>query len=132
MQDISEFSGHCGIQVSDIEESINFYLGLGFELQNRYQLPSGDGSNDKVAFLSLHGGLLELYQLSYDKACHDVGRINHFAIKVDDLSVIQERLKEKNIDILKGPKTLPFGANGMKFITIEGLDNERIEFNQFL
>ncbi|KII75297.1 VOC family protein [Vibrio renipiscarius] len=132
MQDLSTFSSHCGIQVSDLEASIEFYLGLGFTLQSRYQLPSGNGSNDHVAFLSFYGGLLELYQLSNDKPCHNVGRINHFAIKVDDLSHIQIKLKEKHIDILKGPKTLPFGCHGMQFLTIEGLDYERIEFKHFL
>jgi len=131
LNDISKFSGHCGIQVTNIESSIAFYLSLGFKVESRYTLPSSNIGSDKVAFISLNQSLLELYQLHVDKTCESVGRLNHIAIKIDDLNSIEKLIKKNKIEILKGPKILPFGNNGMKFLTIEGPDNERVEFNQF-
>lgn len=34
--------------------------------------------------------------------------------------------------VSKGPETLLFWENGVKFFTIEGLNKEKIEFNQYL
>ena len=92
---------HIGIPTNNIEETINFYLTLGFEVALR----TVNGA-EEVAFLQLHNLVIETYQNHQAKVVQRAG------LKMLDTKV----------------NGLPFWENGVKFFTIEGPNKEKIEF----
>ena len=100
---------HIGIPTNNIEETINFYLTLGFTTDLRTI-----NGTEEVAFLQLHNLMIETYQNR--QAAMAYGAIDHIAIDV----------KNKMLDTKVNG--LPFWENGVKFFTIEGPNKEKIEF----
>lgn len=128
---------HLGIPVSDIEKSKKWYNDiLGFQLIYETKIP-GDAGNIHVAFIKLHDFVIEMYQLS-GKELEEIksrgqGHIDHIAFDVDNIEAVFEKLNEAGIQTIEGtPRFLPFWENGVKFLTILGPDDEKIEFNQRL
>lgn len=113
---------HIGIPTNNIEETINFYLTLGFSLALRTK-----NSDEEVAFLQLHNLIIETYQ--NHQATMTFGAIDHIAIDVkniDELFKVVQRAQLKMLDTeVHG---LPFWENGVNFFTIEGPNREKIEF----
>lgn len=128
---------HLGLPVTDVEKSKKWYIEtLGFDLLYETIINSDD-EVIKVAFIGLNGFVIEMYQLS-GKELDEIksrghGHIDHIALDVDDIETIYEKLNHAGIKVIEGaPRFLPFWEKGVRFLTILGPDNEKIEFNQRL
>lgn len=115
---------HVGVQVKDIEESIEFYTQkVGLELIET--LPHTDPSL-KLAFLGLEGNVIvELIQ-GYNSSLPNEGKVHHFALAVDGIEEEFERLKSAGVSFVKeNIVTLP---NGARYLFFYGPDKEWIEY----
>jgi len=65
---------HIGIPTSDIETTIRFYEGLGFQTMHTNQVPANKA---KVAFLQLGNLMIETYA---ESGYGPDGASNHFAL----------------------------------------------------
>ncbi|WP_320128416.1 VOC family protein [uncultured Sphaerochaeta sp.] len=117
---------HIGIPTNDLESTLSFYEKLGFEIA--YETTNG---SEKVAFLKLGSIVIETYQNG--KATRIPGAIDHIALDVNDIDKAYSLIREKGFTELEdGMQTLPFWANGVKFFTILGPNQEKVEFSQML
>ncbi|MDI3095065.1 VOC family protein [Priestia megaterium] len=115
---------HVGVQVKDIEESIEFYTQkVGLELIET--LPHTDPSL-KLAFLGLEGNVIvELIQ-GYNSSLPNEGKVHHFALAVDGIEEEFERLKSAGVSFAEeNIVTLP---NGARYLFFYGPDKEWIEY----
>jgi len=87
---------HILIVARDLERSIEFYTLIGFEHLETIERP-----NDRVAVMRLGGVKIELMNLPEGKETlretrrlTDLG-FRHIGLKVDDLTAVYERLKDK-------------------------------------
>lgn len=115
---------HVGVQVKDIEESIEFYTQkVGLELIET--LPHTDPSL-KLAFLGLEGNVIvELIQ-GYNSSLPNEGKVHHFALAVDGIEDEFERLKSAGVSFVEeNIVTLP---NGARYLFFYGPDKEWIEY----
>lgn len=115
---------HVGVQVKDIEESIEFYTQkVGLELIEK--LPHTDPSL-KLAFLGLEGNVIvELIQ-GYNSSLPNEGKVHHFALAVDGIEEEFERLKSAGVSFVEeNIVTLP---NGGRYLFFYGPDKEWIEY----
>ncbi|MGG1915463.1 VOC family protein [Priestia megaterium] len=115
---------HVGVQVKDIEKSIEFYTQkVGLELIET--LPHTDPSL-KLAFLGLEGNvILELIQ-GYNSSLPNEGKVHHFALAVDGIEEEFERLKSAGVSFVEeNIVTLP---NGARYLFFYGPDKEWIEY----
>lgn len=127
---------HIGIPVINLQKSIQFYEGLGFEniMQQSFEF---DGGKGEVAMMKSGEILIEIYQMPIHilpeiKARKD-GKIDHFAIDVDNIDELFHYFKSNGYTVFEAaPVFLPFWKNGCKYFNIAGPDGERIEFNQIL
>lgn len=119
---------HLGVPTNDLERTIRFYERLGFEVALR---TLNEKMDEKVAFLR-HGNLMiETYE-NHQATMKD-GAIDHIAIDVTDIEKCYEIANELRLDVLDdGIQFLPFWENGVKFFTVRGPNNEKVEFNQQL
>ncbi|TDO86100.1 catechol 2,3-dioxygenase-like lactoylglutathione lyase family enzyme [Halanaerobium saccharolyticum] len=128
LKDLASGIQHVGIPTIDINKTVDFYQGLGFDLAFS---TTDDSGNLDVAFLKLKNLVIETYQEGTELS--QTGSINHIAIDVNDVEEVFKKLMEKNYDILdKEINFLPFWQNGVKFFTIKGPNNEQIEFSEML
>jgi lactoylglutathione lyase len=119
---------HIGIPTNDIEKTLTFYHGLGFETTLRTVDPA---TNTLVAFLQLKNLVLETYQTG--EACEKAGAIDHIALDVIDIEKVYAEIKAGGHKMLNSQiQSLPFWEKGVRFFTIEGPNAERIEFSQKL
>ena len=115
---------HVGVQVKNIEESIEFYTQkVGLELIET--LPHTDPSL-KLAFLGLEGNVIvELIQ-GYNSNLPNEGKVHHFALAVDGIEEEFERLKSAGVSFVEeNIVTLP---NGARYLFFYGPDKEWIEY----
>lgn len=119
---------HLGVPTNDLERTIRFYERLGFEVALR---TLNEKMGERVAFLR-HGNLMiETYE-NHQAKMKD-GAIDHIAIDVTDIEKCYEIANELRLDVLDdGIQFLPFWENGVKFFTVRGPNNEKVEFNQQL
>ena len=119
---------HLGVPTNDLERTIRFYERFGFEVALR---TLNEKTDEKVAFLR-HGNLMiETYE-NHQATMKD-GAIDHIAIDVTDIEKCYEIANELRLDVLDdGIQFLPFWENGVKFFTVRGPNNEKVEFNQQL
>lgn len=93
---------HTAISVNDIEESINFYKKLGFEINKEFH-----DDNLDIVYLSLDNIRLELfhynehfnlpdYYKDNDTNLHTVGN-KHFAFRVNNVLETKKWIEEKNL-----------------------------------
>lgn len=116
---------HIGIPTKDIESSIQFYTGLGF--QSIYQTRNGDS---RVAFLELRGLVIDIWE---GPATGNSGAIDHIAIDVTDIEAVFDVIVEAGFPIIEGKVCqLPFWERGVRYFTIAGPNAEKIEFIQKL
>jgi catechol 2,3-dioxygenase-like lactoylglutathione lyase family enzyme len=128
LRDLVSGIQHVGIPTIDIDRTVDFYQGLGFDLAFS---TTDDSGNLDVAFLKLKNLVIETYQEGTELS--QTGSINHIAIDVNDVEEVFKKLEEKNYDILDEEiNFLPFWQNGVKFFTIKGPNNEQIEFSEML
>jgi len=117
---------HFGIPTKDITKTAEFFQILGFEKAFETDL---DGT--KVIFHKLNNIIVETYEDNL--ATMKVGAIDHIAIDVVNIEETYKVIKSKNLKILDDKiQFLPFWEKGVKFFTIIGPDQEKIEFSQML
>ena len=115
---------HIGIPTNNLNETINFYVSLGFEVAHR--TANGD---EQVAFLRLGDLTIETYQNF--KAVHMNGAVDHIAINVTDVDEARRIADAMKLEVIEEGQ-LPFWENGVKYFTILGPNREKLEFNQYL
>jgi len=115
---------HIGLPTNDIKKTIEFYTALGFE--TIFQTMLGDTA---VAFLKLGDLVIETYQNG--QAVGKAGAVDHIAINVTDVEEARRIADEMGLNVIEADQ-LPFFANGVKYFTILGPNNEKLEFNQYL
>lgn len=117
---------HIGIPTVNIESTVNFYEQLGFNVVLRTQ-----NKNQKVAFLELKNLIIEAYEESSTPQIS--GAIDHFSIDVTHIEAIFEYLQVLGVKILDaGINQLPFWNKGIKYFTILGPNQEKIEFCEII
>lgn len=117
---------HVGIPTKNMDATKEFYQNLGFE-------PAFETVNDgsKVCFLKLENLVMEVYESG--DAAGKIGAIEHVAIDVTDIEQVYEEICKKNMNTMQDEiHFLPFWDNGVRFFTIKGPNEEKIEFSQFL
>lgn len=116
---------HIGIPCKDINETVEFYCKLGF---TKSFVTTNNGQ--PVCFLQLGSLILETYQ---DEIVGSTGAINHFCLDVENIEEAYKMSSELHLKMCdKCIQFLPFWDNGVRFFTITGPNNERIEFCQKL
>ncbi len=115
---------HIGIPTNDLNQTIDFYQSLGFELAHR--TANGD---EQVAFLKLGDLMIETYQNF--KAAQINGAVDHIAINVTDVEEARRIADSMGLEVIEEGQ-LPFWENGVKYFTILGPNREKLEFNQYL
>lgn len=115
---------HIGIPTNDLNQTIDFYQSLGFELAHR--TANGD---EQVAFLRLGDLTIETYQNF--KAAKINGAVDHIAINVTDVDEARRIADSMGLEVIEEGQ-LPFWENGVKYFTILGPNREKLEFNQYL
>ena len=115
---------HIGIPTNDLNQTIDCYQSLGFELAHR--TANGD---EQVAFLKLGNLMIETYQNF--KAARINGAVDHIAINVTDVEEARRIADSMGLEVIEEGQ-LPFWENGVKYFTILGPNREKLEFNQYL
>ena len=117
---------HLGLPTDRFAETLQFYQGLGFVIQ-------WQAADREVAFLKLGEAVIEVYT---SDSVHPVwGAWDHVALNVKDVEAVYAEIKAGGYTFAEGedgPVFLPYFENGVKFFTIIGPNNEKLEFNQFL
>ena len=115
---------HIGVPTNDLNQTLDFYQSLGFELAHR--TANGD---EQVAFLKLGNLMIETYQNF--KAARINGAVDHIAINVTDVEEARRIADSMGLEVIEEGQ-LPFWENGVKYFTILGPNREKLEFNQYL
>lgn len=119
---------HVGIPTTDIEETINFYEQIGFEVA--YETVNKQ-TDEKVAFLKQGDLVIETYENKHVASIN--GAIDHVALNVTDIEAVFEQVKEAGYKMIDQEiQFLPFWDNGVRFFTIVGPNKEKVEFSQYL
>lgn len=115
---------HVGIPTNEIQKSISFYEGIGFEVV--WQTVN-EQNNQTVVFLRLGNLVMEIYENR--QAAMKAGAIDHIALDVTDIDSVFESVKKDGYKMLdEKVQYLPFWEYGVKFFTISGPNGEKIEF----
>ena len=113
---------HVGIPTKDIKRTIEFYERLGFNVALATQ-----NGQQSVAFMQLKNLVMEFYE--GDASNVQNGAIDHFAIDVKDIDKVFALVKSFGVELLNQEvQALPFWEKGVRFFTIVGPNNEKIEF----
>lgn len=115
---------HVGIPTNEIQKSISFYEGIGFEVvwQTVNEL-----NNQAVVFLRLGNLVMEIYENG--QTAMKAGAIDHIALNVTDIDSVFESVKKGGYKMLdEKVQYLPFWEYGVKFFTVIGPNGEKIEF----
>lgn len=119
---------HIGIPTNDMEATVSFYEGIGFEAVYR---TVNEAADEKVTFLQLGNVMVETYENK--SAVLMDGALDHIALDVTDIDAVFGLAKEKGLQMIDTEiQFLPFWKNGVKFFRISGPNKEKIEFNQYL
>ncbi len=116
---------HVGIPTNDMEKTIAFYQALGFTF--RYETEN----NGRVVFFSCGDILIETYEKN-GQATGKRGAIDHIALAVSDLDKTLEEVQKTGYPVVEGPQFLPYWENGVRYICVQGPNNEIVEFLQKL
>lgn len=118
---------HIGLPTKDLEATIQFYEGLGFQVANRSETPDGV----PVVFLKLNNCVMESW-VETNPALRN-GAIDHISLDVRDIDAAYEEAVAGGYRITtNGIEALPFWEKGVRFFKIEGPNKESIEFCQIL
>ena len=113
---------HLGIPTEELEKTVAFYQGLGFETT---------WTNGEVAFLQLGSLVIETYKVEASAKLN--GAIDHVALNVNDIEAAWRDAQACGYETEDTAiNFLPFFENGVKFFTIIGPNREKVEFNQAL
>ena len=116
---------HLGLPTNDMEATLEFYAGLGFEVVYETVIDC------RVCFLKLDNFMIEAYENK--QTVMQSGAIDHVAIDCTDIEAAYEFAKKNGYKIINTKiDSLPFWKKGCRFFTIEGPNKEKIEFCQIL
>ena len=116
---------HIGFPTRDINGSIRFYTGLGFE--NIYQTRN-DGV--RVVFMKLRDLVIEIWE---GTPAGVSGAIDHIAIDVTDIEAVFQIITTAGLSAIEGKiSELPFWERGVRYFTVRGPNAEKLEFIQKL
>lgn len=119
---------HIGIPTNDLKKTLAFYKEIGFSAVLE---TFNEKSREKVAFLQNGNLVLEIYENHC--ACMKTGAVDHICIDVTDIEKVFECIKNGHFPLLDEQiQFLPFWENGVRFFTIVGPNEEKIEFAQKL
>lgn len=109
--------GFVTIPVSSLDETIKFYREvLDFEIVSRF----GAGPQMEIVFMAdKKGSQLEFIQSGSEKVEHN-GLIS-IGFNVDDIHATEDFLRKHNVNITKGPDTLPSGVKLMHAHDLNGV-----------
>lgn len=126
MKDYATGIQHVGIPTKDMDATKKFYEDLGFEAV--FETVNDEA---RVCFLKMYNLVMEVYES--EDAAGKIGAIEHVAIDVTDIEQVYKEICDKNMNTLQDEiHFLPFWDNGVRFFTIKGPNEEKIEFSQFL
>lgn len=115
---------HLGIPTRDMESTLSFYQTIGFE-----RIYETLNNGKRVCFLQLASLVIEAYEA--DDTAGKPGAIDHVALDVDDIEQVWQEAQARNFQLLHTEiQFLPFFENGVRFFTIVGPNQEKVEFNQ--
>lgn len=116
---------HVGIQVRDLESSIEFYTKvIGMELKGTLDHTNGVIRLAFLGFKNHNETELELIE-GYNPDLPTEGKVHHIALTVDELEPEVERLRGLNVSFIDEEiTTLP---NGSRYMFFRGPDGEWIE-----
>lgn len=118
---------HIGLPTANIDETIAFYKQFGFQLEWHHE----SSESDKVAFLRCGSCVIETYLT--DRPAMATGAVDHIAIDVSDIDKVYAYVSGLGYAAIEQKITyLPFFEHGVKYFTILGVNNEKVEFNQKL
>ncbi|MBQ6357124.1 MAG: VOC family protein [Solobacterium sp.] len=117
---------HLGLPTEHYEETITFYQNLGFEIL-------WQATDRECTFLKLGEAVIETYGVN---EAHQIwGAWDHVALNVKDIDAVYTEIKTAGHRFAEGedgPVYLPYFEHGVKFFTIIGPNNEKLEFSQYL
>ena len=126
MKDYATGIQHVEIPTKDMDATKKFYEDLGFE--TAFETVNDEA---RVCFLKMYNLVMEVYES--EDAAGKIGAIEHVAIDVTDIEQVYKEICDKNMNTLQDEiHFLPFWDNGVRFFTIKGPNEEKIEFSQFL
>ena len=111
-----------------MEKTAAFYRLLGFEAVLQTVNRAAD---EKVTFLRMGDITLEVYENK--NAAMVPGALDHIALNVTDIEKAFQMAKEEGFSMLDTQiQFLPFWEHGVKFFTVLGPNEEKVEFSQYL
>lgn len=117
---------HVGLPTTDIQRTIDFYLGLGFQLATRHDINGRD-----FAFLQLGNLLIEVIPTS--EPAMKNGAVDHFCLDVKNIDTLFAALQAAGYTMLdEHVNEIAFWERGAKYFFILGPNNEKIEFCEIL
>lgn len=119
---------HIGIPTNDIEKTVAFYQGIGFEIVHS---TFNVAANEKVVFLKMKNVMIETYENR--RAEMKAGAVDHIAMDVKNIDLIYNEMKVAGYTMLHDSiQFLPFWEKGIKFFIIVGPNEEKLEFCEIL
>lgn len=121
---------HVGIPTNDMEKTLEFYHALGFKtaFETVNETPKG---KERVVFLKCKNLVVEAYE--NHQAVGKAGAIDHIALDVLDIEEAFSWVKTLGYEMLDSEiNYLPFWEAGVRFFTILGPNQEKVEFSQML
>lgn len=120
---------HFGIEIKDIDVAVDFYVNiLGFKICG--EKTHSEEFNETFVMIDLDGGILELITSHAKKIDFSKPPTRfHLAFETDDFEALLQRVKEKEIPILKEPVTV---KNDVILMTILDPDKNPIDIAQLL
>ena len=119
---------HVGLPTNDLEKTRKFYESLGFQEVYRTR---NEAAGEDVSFLRLGGLTLEVYENG--RAQMRSGAIDHLALDVEDVEAAFALVQQLGCPVVSdGIEFLPFWEKGVRYFTILGPNQERVEFNQYV
>lgn len=104
---------HSMIRVKNLKESIAFYCDhLGMKELRRKDYPSGEFTLVFIGYgPESENTVLEL-TYNWDKSDYDHGdAFGHFAIAVDDINQVVEKMKAAGVKVTREPGPMKFGGS---------------------
>jgi lactoylglutathione lyase len=118
---------HIGLRVTDLERSLAFYKGLGYEVLGT--VPETDFGS--LTMLKLPGDEFVTLELAHDpaKPPEGPGGLNHFVVQVESMSQTVEDLATRGIQV-ETPSS-PDGSEDFWTAWVTDPDGYRIELVQW-
>jgi lactoylglutathione lyase len=119
---------HVGLRVTDLERSLAFYTGVGYEVVGRVP---GTGIGD-LTMLKLPGDEFVTIEIVHDPDGDAVGtetRLSHLVIQVESMDATLAELAARGVDA-EAP-TSPDGSDDFRTTWIVDPDGNRIELVQW-